>query len=168
MVAPHSDDTIFGLLSNSEGKYSFFLFLSPHCLSHFRAEVSGMYCMRLEWRRGVGGGAEKATSRKYLPLGQMKEGCSTGCTIPHEQCQVYVCQNANLVSLMIIFSIFDRETTQMYSQTQTLHTHTHTSCKSPLGFTEVYLISLEDLSSASLILALALGIESMQRDSCFV
>lgn len=74
--------------------------------------------------------------------------------------QVSECQNANFVSRSFIFSIYDGETTQMYSRTQTQHAHT--SSKSPLGFTEVYLISLEGLSSASLILALAQGIWSVE------
>lgn len=37
-----------------------------------------------------------------------------------------------------------------------------TSCKSLLGFTEVYLISLEDLCSACLILVLARGVWHME------
>lgn len=154
MVAPHSEGTISGLLSNSEGEYSFFLFLSPDYVSHFRAELSGMYCMRLEWRRGWW----QPESHIQEASATWSDGCRTRYTIPHKQGQVYECRNANLVSLPLISSIYDRETTQMYLQTL----HTHTFSKSPLVFTEVYLISLEDLSSASLILALALGIWSME------
>lgn len=53
MVAPHLDDTIFSLLSDSVGDYSFLLFLSSDYVSHFRAKLSRMHCMRLEWRGGV-------------------------------------------------------------------------------------------------------------------
>lgn len=37
------------LFSNSEGKNSVFLVLSHDSVSHRGPELSGMYCMRLEW-----------------------------------------------------------------------------------------------------------------------
>lgn len=88
-----------------------------------------MFCMRLELRGGGGRGVAVVLRKPHpgnLPLGQMKEGIGQAAQPHRKQSQVHMCQNANLVSLMIIFPIFDRETTHMYSQTLDTDTLTQT------------------------------------------
>lgn len=104
-----------------------------------------LYEIRVE-KVGVVAAAGKTHSRDIFHLVRWKK---TSCTRRHKKSQIRI----QIWSIYLISWIYDRHA----------HTckHTHSPSKSPLGFTKVCLISFEDLSSASLILALPWGIWSM-------